>query len=142
MFDCTGEPMMPIPNLPLAALAGLVLMTTGSFAEDLAAKPVEAARYSMTAVEGGVMRLDGATGRLSFCTRAGDNFACKAVSDDRSSFMDELEALAKQNADLKKQIADGGSNSRLPKEEDIDKAFNLMERFVKRFGTEQPVQPK
>jgi hypothetical protein len=106
-------------------------------AEDAGALPKGGARYSMATVDGGVMRLDGATGRLSFCSKAGDNFSCKAVADDRSSFMDEIEALAKENADLKKQVADGGSGLKLPKEEELDRAFNLMERFVKRFGNNQ-----
>ncbi len=101
-----------------------------------------APRYSMTAVDGGVMRLDGATGRLSFCTRTGENYACKAIEDDRAGFMDEIEALAKQNAELKKQIADGGASLRLPKEEDLDRAFTLMDRMIRRFADPSAPEPK
>jgi hypothetical protein len=119
-------------------LAGLMLASPAAMA-DPSAKPADGFRYSMAPVEGGVMRLDGQTGRMSFCAKSGADFACKAVADDRSSFMDEIEAMAKQNADLKKQIADGGSSLRLPKDEDLDRAFGLMERFVKRFGAE-PLQ--
>jgi hypothetical protein len=124
-----------------AALGSSVFFASAVSAQDLPAAQ-NGVRYSMTAVDGGVMRLDGASGRLSFCSKSADGYACKAVVDDRSAFMDEIEALAKQNADLKKQIADGGSALRLPKEEDLDKAFNMMERFVQRFGNEPMVAPK
>jgi hypothetical protein len=120
-------------------LGAIILAVSGmpASAEDTGALAQTAARYSMATVDGGVMRLDGTTGRLSFCTKSGDNFSCKAVADDRSSFMDEIEALAKENADLKKQVAGSSFSSRMPKEEDLDRAFNLMERFVKRFGNDR-----
>jgi hypothetical protein len=101
-----------------------------------------AARYSMTTVEGGVMRLDGQTGRMSFCTKTGETYACKAIEDDRAGFMDEIEAMAKQNAELKKQIADGGASLRLPKEEDLDRAFTLMDRMIRRFADPSAPEPK
>jgi hypothetical protein len=120
------------------------LLVGGAHADQSPLKPAESLRYSMTAVEGGVMRMDGVTGRMSFCTKSGETFACKAIEDDRASFMDEIETLAKQNAELKKQIADGGASLRLPKDEDLDRAFSLMERMIRRFGplSEQNGQPK
>ncbi len=123
------------------AAAALSIAALGAAkAENPLPRPGESARYSMAVVDGGVMRLDGATGRLSFCAKSGTNFDCKAVNDDRSSYMDEIEALAKQNADLKKQIGDGGASLRMPKDADLDRAFGLMERFVKRFGDQQAPQ--
>jgi hypothetical protein len=123
-----------------SAIVGLCLAASPAVAEDTP-KPTDGPRFSMAVVEGGLMRLDGATGRLSFCVKDGASYACKSVADDRSGFMDEIEALAKENADLKKQIAEN-SGGGLPKEEDIDRAFNLMERFVKRFGNREPAMPQ
>jgi hypothetical protein len=117
----------------LAAAIGLLLLPITAFAQDAPVKPEESARFSMAVVDGGLMRLDGRTGRLSFCTKSADSYTCKSVVDDRSAFMDEIEAMAKENADLKKQIAEGGTIG-IPRDEDIDRAFGLMERFVKRFG--------
>jgi hypothetical protein len=97
----------------------------------------------MSPVEGGIMRLDGATGRMSLCTKSGDNYACKAIEDDRSAFMDEIEAMAKENADLKRQLASGlGGALKLPDPKDVDRAFGLMEQMLKRFQGRENGQPQ
>jgi hypothetical protein len=114
-------------HLPFVALA-LGLSVSPGFAE-----AVGGPRYSMAPVEGGIMRLDGATGRMSLCSKAGDSYDCKAIEDDRSAFMDEIEALAKENADLKKQLASGGATLRIPDSKEVDKALNLMEQMLRRF---------
>jgi hypothetical protein len=126
------------PFARIAFLAGLVGLSGGAFAQDKLAP-----RYSMTPVDGGLMRLDGATGRMSLCNKAGDTFACKAIEDDRSAFMDEIEALAKENADLKAKVAAGGGNSsfRLPEEKEIDRALGMMDKMMRHFMERDRKQP-
>jgi hypothetical protein len=105
-----------------------------------------AQRFGMLAVEGGVIRLDQTTGRMSFCARnAGGAYACAAVEDDRSAYMDELEAMAKQIATLRQQLAEAQSGGlKLPNERELDQAFDMMQRFMDRFGppARQQSQPQ
>ena len=119
---------------------GLVylLVPSPSVADDLkpGAMPADAARFSMTVVDGGVMRLDGKTGTLSFCAKAADSFSCKAVADDRAAYLSEIEDMAKATATLKSQLAEAQSGigrSGLPKDADIDRALSLMDRMMRHF---------
>jgi hypothetical protein len=89
-------------------------------------------RYTFQPVEGGVMRLDTETGRVSFCTRSGADFACRSVADDRAALDDEIDRLKRENEQLKAGAAKPGEKFALPSEAEIDKAMGLFERLMRR----------
>jgi hypothetical protein len=96
----------------------------------------QSARYTFQPVEGGLMRLDAETGHVSFCTKAGDGFACRSVADDRAAMQEEIDRLKRENERLRSAgvspPAQGGGALRLPSEEEIDKAMGVFEKMVRR----------
>jgi hypothetical protein len=95
-------------------------------------------RYVLQPVPDGALRLDTATGAVSLCTRAGSEWACRALADDRRAIEGEVERLARENAELRRQLAErrrAGRDApllRRPSERDLDEALGLMERFLER----------
>jgi hypothetical protein len=102
-------------------------------------------RFTMQPADGGLLRLDTATGDVSLCARAGASFECKPVKDDRD-MQREIAKLADENKELKAEIKrleemlglDGGAEKpkpklELPSEEDVDKALSYLERMFKKF---------
>jgi hypothetical protein len=117
--------MHPLHILPFAflALAAPALAQT-------------AQRFTFQPVDGGLMRLDGDTGQVSFCTKSGDAFACRSVADDRAALQEEIDRLKRENEQLKlggaKPPAQPGGALKLPTEEDIDKAMGVFEKMMRR----------
>ncbi|MFK8252403.1 hypothetical protein [Ancylobacter terrae] len=64
-------------------------------------------RFTMTPVEGGVMRLDTRTGALSRCGARGGTWVCELLPDDRSAYEVEIGRLNDRIAMLERQIARG-----------------------------------
>lgn len=97
--------------------------------------PGEAGRYAMTQTPDGFMRLDTRTGAVTLCTAVNGVAACRGAPEERLALEAEISRLAKENADLRQRLAQGGKGSRgldLPKEEDMDKALNFAEKFIRR----------
>ncbi|MBK9079114.1 MAG: hypothetical protein IPL91_08295 [Hyphomicrobium sp.] len=115
--------------------------------------PQSNGRYTMTPIEGGFIRLDSETGAVARCTGKDDNWTCEPVKDgtavaqDRAKLEDENKALKEQLKKLEgatPPAADatppsgspteppGGAVSQLPTEEEIDKAFDYVERMYKK----------
>jgi hypothetical protein len=97
-----------------------------------AASAQTSSRFTFQPVEGGVMRLDTETGRVSYCTRAGADFACRSVADDRAALDDEIDRLKRENERLKAGAAKPAEKFALPSEAEIDKAMGLFERLMRR----------
>jgi hypothetical protein len=92
-------------------------------------------RFTFQQVEGGVMRLDTETGHVSHCTRAGDNFTCRSVADDRAALQEEIDRLKRENEQLRTAGSgkpQAGGALKLPSEEDIDKAMGVFEKMMRR----------
>jgi hypothetical protein len=108
-------------------------------------------RFVMTPVEGGFLRMDTHTGAVSMCLRTSGKWTCEAVADDRRVLETEVERLGAENRELSDTVrrleersllpeADGkdgrsekGSKLQLPSEEDVDRAFGLMQRLMRKF---------
>jgi hypothetical protein len=107
-------------------------------------------RYTMTPVDGGLIRLDTETGAVALCTRKNEAWACEPMKDgstgagDRAKLEEENKALKERlktleeakpstpPADAYPTEPPGGSVSQLPTEEEIDKAFDFAERMYKK----------
>ncbi|MBS0248029.1 MAG: hypothetical protein JSR61_15545 [Proteobacteria bacterium] len=66
--------------------------------------PQAAGRFSFTKVEGGVLRLDSATGHMSFCSPHTVGWACAVVPEDRAALDAEIARLQSELAKLKDEI--------------------------------------
>lgn len=69
------------------------------------AVPPSSARFSFKTVDGGMLRLDSATGQVSFCSARGPGWACEMVPEDRAAFDKEIGRLQRQIETLKQQLA-------------------------------------
>jgi hypothetical protein len=91
-------------------------------------------RFTFQPVDGGLMRLDAETGRVSFCTKTGDGLACRSVADDRAAMLEEIDRLRRENEQLRQAggKAQPGGSFKLPSEEEIDKAMGVFEKMMRR----------
>lgn len=150
-----------------ATLALLILPALATFA---AAQPAtdsdwhsnanSSGRYSMSPVDGGVMRLDKETGVVAICARVGNELACRAVEDKTNvAPADELSALRAENKQLKlriKEMMDAlengetippmhmpygygphggpapGGKFELPSDAEVDQALDYLSRVYKK----------
>ena len=108
----------------------------------LAATPALAAdapgRYTLTPSTNGYVRLDTQTGQVSECSGAATALVCKSTPDERAAMQAEIDRLQSQVDALKTTApltaADGKSPEiNIPSDKDVDKAFNFVERMIKRF---------
>jgi hypothetical protein len=112
-----------IRSSPLAfALAGCVLLCAPAFPQgsqpDSALAPGAQApsaqapatpenddsRFTFFHVDGGYLRLDGRSGRVSMCTRREAGWLCQALPEERAAFEAEIARLQGDNAALKKVV--------------------------------------
>jgi hypothetical protein len=115
-------------------VALLLALAAPAFAED-AGKTPETGRYAMTQTPEGFMRLDTRTGAVALCTTTGGVASCRSAPDERDALQQEVDRLTRENAALKARLAAAPQGSRgldLPKEEDMDKALNFAEKFLRR----------
>ncbi len=124
----------------LALLAALCALSLSASAQD-------AGRYVLKDVEGGFIRLDSQTGAVSHCRPSGSQWVCESLADDREVLQKEIAELERENADLKKRVAEleGGKRPaiELPSDADLDRLMGFFERLMKRVidfarGLDQP----
>lgn len=119
-------------------------------------------RYTMSPVEGGVLRLDKDTGAMALCTRRNEKLVCDPVDDRTVADNGQLAKLEAENRALKdrvKALEEGAARGdsakppeapdnkmQLPTEEEVDKALDYAERMFKKFRDRlqkaDPAQPK
>jgi hypothetical protein len=112
-----------------------------------AADPDTRGRYTMSPTEDGVVRLDTHTGAMALCRRQAGSWACKDMDDDQQRLMKEVDRLKNENELLRAQVEDfeatmglgdndGASKPTtkltLPSEQDVDKAFDYLERMLEK----------
>jgi hypothetical protein len=85
----------------------------------------EPGRFTMTPVEGGALRLDTRTGRVSHCKNDANGWKCTSVADERAAYEEEI-------ARLQAQLA-ARSTFTPPSDADLDRAVGFMEKFFRRF---------
>jgi hypothetical protein len=91
-------------------------------------------RFTFQPVDGGLMRLDAETGHVSFCTKAGDSFACRSVADDRAAMLEEIDRLRRENEQMRQAGGkpQSGGVLKLPSDDEIDKAMGVFEKMMRR----------
>lgn len=121
----------------------------------LAADETLAGRYTMTPADGGFIRLDTLSGAMALCAKKDSEWACKPLPDTQQSQSRDIERLTAENKALKDEIrrmeevmglgdakpgnpapADGErpkGGLGLPSEKDVDKAFDYVQRMLKKF---------
>jgi hypothetical protein len=67
-------------------------------------REIEDSRFTFFHVDGGYLRLDGRTGRVSMCTRREAGWLCQASPEERAAFEAEIARLQGDNAALKKVV--------------------------------------
>jgi hypothetical protein len=143
----------------ITALSCLSVLTTAVQAET----PDDGkGRYTLSPVEGGVLRLDKQTGAMALCTRRNDTLVCDPVDDRAVADTGTLAKLEAENRALKDRIkaleesATSGNTPKtpeapenkmqLPTEEEVDKALDYAERMFKKFRDRlqkaEPAQPQ
>jgi hypothetical protein len=94
----------------------------------------ENGRYTMSPVEGGVMRLDTRTGQVSLCRQKPDAWACEALADDRAAYEKEIGRLQDKVAKLEVELGRGKQEGlKLPSDAEVDSAMKFFENILRRF---------
>ena len=123
----------------MRAVLALAFLAAGSVVALAADDASSGARFTMSpAPNGGVLRLDRATGAVSLCTVTAAGAECRAASDDRASLNDEITRLRARNAELERRLAESRAAAppppvaALPSREDMGKAMDFAEEFMRR----------
>ncbi|MFM9977188.1 MAG: hypothetical protein ACKVOP_03980 [Sphingomonadaceae bacterium] len=135
-------------GLALAIVATCVAIVPAAAASDAPG------RFTMSPTDGGMLKLDTATGAVSFCTRAAGDWACTPVKDSEKALRDRIGGLEGEIVALKEQLkrmdeiagigdpdrdagkeagrdARPGAKPTLPTEKDVEQAFDYLERMMK-----------
>lgn len=125
---------------PFALVSAAVLFASPAIAQSVdAPKPVpdsENGRYTMSPVDGGVMRLDTRSGQVSICRRKVEAWACEVAADDRAAYEKEIGRLQDKAAKLETELGRGTKNDmKLPSDAEVDRAMKFFENILRRFKT-------
>jgi hypothetical protein len=94
----------------------------------------ENGRYTMSPVDGGVMRLDTRTGHVSLCRKKLEAWTCEAVADDRAAYEKEIGRLQDKVAKLESELGRGKKDAlKLPSDAEVDSAMKFFENILRRF---------
>jgi hypothetical protein len=131
-------------GLSLAAALAASLLAAPALAQaqvpPLPPGDTTAPRFSFAPVEGGALKLDRETGRVSLCAKRGTGFTCEAVPDTRDAYEAEIARLQGEVDSLRRSAQlpplpplppTPGPNAS-PDTSDMDRALDYAERFYKR----------
>ncbi|OYX12963.1 MAG: hypothetical protein B7Z15_09000 [Rhizobiales bacterium 32-66-8] len=94
------------------------------------------ARYSFAPTEGGALKLDTDTGKVSFCGKRASGYTCEAVPDTRDAYEAEIDRLQKQVNALEARPPSGETSSlTLPGRAELDTALDYAQYAFQRMRT-------
>lgn len=96
----------------------------------LADEPV-AGRYQLQPVEGGVVRLDTATGQMTMCRAGAGALDCTEAASGGGAMA--VAALKARVDALERQVAALRKGSSLPSDAEVDRSLSIMEKFMRSF---------
>lgn len=153
------RPLLPT-LLPAALITlGVIAFATPAIAQTREPISPSDTRFSIAPTADGYLKLDGRTGAVSHCRLENGAFACALVPDERRALQEEIDRLALEVADLRGRLAARsmtelqpgitdlpadvpprvedlpapGPRADLPDDREIDRALDIMERFMRRF---------
>ncbi|QTL02776.1 hypothetical protein J5J86_18645 [Aquabacter sp. L1I39] len=132
--------MLRIPAPALAACTVLALAAAPALAQIAPPPPAPPAppppgapaRYNFVPVDGGALKLDTVTGKVSFCGRSSGAYVCEAVPDTRDAYEAEIGRLQQQVETLQGGKPAAGEKPALPDESHLDAAMDYAERLMLR----------
>jgi hypothetical protein len=89
-------------------------------------------RYAMSPAEGGFLRLDKQTGKVSFCTVEGGLSVCRLSAEEKAALEADVARLARENAELRAKLSGQKGASSLPSEDEFERTLSFTERFLRR----------
>ncbi|MFS8039051.1 hypothetical protein ACI7BZ_19190 [Xanthobacter sp. AM11] len=140
----------------LALCAVPLAMAVPAGAQALAPAEAAAPRYSFAPVDGGALKLDRETGRVSLCAKGSSGFTCEAVPDSRDAYEAEIARLQGEIDALRRAARQGrplpplppqaqvppqgqlppvpppGATPPVPDMSDIDRALSYAEQVYRR----------
>ncbi|TPW25746.1 hypothetical protein [Pararhizobium mangrovi] len=87
--------------------------------------------YSLQKVEGGVVRMNNATGEVSMCHTQAGELVCEMAADERNALEKRVEALEKRVDRL--TDGEGDTASGRSPDRNLDRAMDAVEHAVRRF---------
>jgi hypothetical protein len=102
-------------------------------------------RFTMSPTPDGFLKLDTRNGVVSECRKQGDGYQCRLVPDEREALQGEVDRLTRENGELRDKLAQSGQpvppgtqvvpkdGSKVPPDEEVDRALGMMEKFIRRF---------
>jgi hypothetical protein len=94
-------------------------------------------RYVLLRVEGGLIRMDTATGWLSQCSPDSGVWSCRTLSEEGRDLDDEITALKAENEALKARLAAAGDTRsgrlELPSDAELDRLVGVFDKMMRRF---------
>jgi hypothetical protein len=114
----------------VAAGAGLLLLPLLS-----GSALAQEERYRLERTQDGYVRMDTQTGAMTLCQERSGELVCRPASESRAGGPSEMAALRDRIAALEDRVTalEGGTDSRLPLEQEFEQSLSLMERFFRRF---------
>jgi len=89
-------------------------------------------RYSFAPTEGGALKLDTETGKVSFCGKRAAGYTCEAVPDTRDAYEAEIDRLQKQVNALEGRSSPSTSSLTLPGRAELDSALDYAQYAFQR----------
>lgn len=115
----------------MALAAGLICVPTAVLAQN--------GRYTLEKTGQGYVRMDTATGEISFCRTQDNQIVCKLSADDRAAFQEHIGELEARIKELEERLETADSaplaepHDGFPSEQEMEKTLGFMEKFFRRF---------
>lgn len=88
----------------------------------------DAPRYQLQQTEHGIVRLDTATGELTYCREDNGGLDCGSATPDKT-LSKRIKSLEERMAALERKP----ESNDLPTDEELEHGFSIMEKFMRRF---------
>lgn len=112
----------------------IIGLTAGLFPLAAAAQDAPSGRYQLQHSEAGFVRLDTATGEMTYCNEAGGDLTCRPSANERAAYQEEIDDLSRRVLALEQAQKSGATSQEgLPSDEELDRTLSFMEKFFRRF---------